>query len=57
MVRGLDRVRPHVEGSADHFVRIGGIAATLAMAEARLTLRATTDVEIVTGLRGAVARR
>jgi hypothetical protein len=47
MVRGLDVFREHFADHADHFVLIGGTAATLAMEEAGLEFRATKDLDIV----------
>lgn len=47
MVRGLDLFRRHFAGYSDHFILIGGTAATLAMEEAGLEFRATKDLDIV----------
>lgn len=47
MVKGLDVFRRHFAGHSDHFILIGGTAATLAMEEAGLDFRATKDVDIV----------
>jgi hypothetical protein len=47
VVKGLDVFRGHFAGYEDQYVLIGGTAATLAMAEAGLEFRATTDLDIV----------
>lgn len=47
MVRGLDRFREHFAGYSDHYVLIGGTAATLTMNEAGLPFRATKDLDIL----------
>lgn len=47
MVRGLDRFREHFTGYEDHYVLIGGTAATLTMEDAGLQFRATKDLDIL----------
>jgi formylmethanofuran dehydrogenase subunit E len=47
MVTGLPVFHGHFAGYENHYVLIGGTAATLAMAEAGLEFRATKDLDIV----------
>jgi len=47
MVRGLDLFRQWFAEYPDQFVLIGGIAAGLTMARARLAFRATRDLDVV----------
>jgi hypothetical protein len=47
VVNGLEVFREHFAGLGDQYVLIGGTAATLAMADAGLELRATKDLDIV----------
>jgi hypothetical protein len=47
MVRGLEIFTAWFQGYADHYVLIGGTAASIAMASAGLNFRATKDLDVV----------
>jgi len=47
VVRGLDTFRQHFAEHGDHYVLIGGVAASLVMEAAGLEFRATKDLDIV----------
>ena len=47
MVRGLDLFKESFAGYSDQYVLIGGVACSLAMAEAGIDFRATSDLDIV----------
>ena len=47
MVRGLDLFKKYFADYSDQYVLIGGVACSLAMAEAGIDFRATSDLDIV----------